>query len=90
MVSGVLLSLPIASRSAAPRDEEEQSSLEAGFHSTRKTHLRFSLQFIYLMLVFVLFDTEVLLVFGLIIGSLSGVVVGVGLAFFLFLTLLLE
>ena len=82
LLSTALLFLPLLIKEG----EGSAAALEAGFFSAGRTHLVFSLQFVFLMLVFIVFDTELLLVFGLVLGKTRGVGIGLFLLFFLFAT----
>jgi len=64
--------------------------LEAGFFSTGKIQLSFSLQFIFLLLLFILFDTEILFTFGFILNLNELIQINLFILIFLFITLIFE
>jgi NADH:ubiquinone oxidoreductase subunit 3 (subunit A) len=68
----------------------KRNRLEAGFYSSGKTHISFSLQFLLLLLVFILFDTELLFTFGIITNNIIRMYINMGVILFLYLTLLFE
>lgn len=68
----------------------KRATLEAGFFTTGKIKHGFSIQFVLLMLVFILFDTEILFTFGLILNIFKLFILNTLLLFFLFITLMLE
>ena len=66
------------------------SRLEAGFMQTSKLQMRFSIQFVFLLLIFILFDTEILFTFGFLLNSFEFILLNSFILIFLFVTLLVE
>lgn len=66
------------------------SRLEAGFIQTSKLQIRFSIQFIFLLLIFILFDTEILFTFGFLLNFYELILLNFFILIFLFVTLLIE
>lgn len=71
-------------------EKRKGGGLEAGFFSLGQAHLRFSLQFIFLILIFIVFDTELLLVFGFILNFPKSFVFRGVILRFLWFTLVFE
>jgi len=64
--------------------------LEAGFFQTSSLQLRFSIQFVFLLLIFIIFDTEILFTFGFLINTFINFYFNFFILIFLFLTLIFE
>lgn len=83
----VMLSLSFLIYSAKAGDPAADSLLESGLNTTRKRQTTLSLQYLLLIVLFLILDLEIVLLVGLVVGGAKAWELGTGLLWIVILTL---